>query len=97
MSELAGAGWAALVAADEEDEKAVGSSSCTVGLPPDMRIHTQTEYIHCLVPDLLPCYWGVIDPYKVGALLDGKPEGTFLLRIPFRHTHTRYRYRYRYR
>ncbi|XP_077788531.1 suppressor of cytokine signaling 5-like isoform X1 [Podarcis muralis] len=91
MSELAGAGWAALAATDEEDEEeeeeeqATGSSSCTAGLPPDVRIHTQIDYIHCLVPDLLqltqlPCYWGVMDRYEAEALLDGKPEGTFLLR-----------------
>ncbi|KAL2096705.1 hypothetical protein ACEWY4_008853 [Coilia grayii] len=49
------------------------------------RVHTQIDYIHCLVPDLLqitnlPCYWGVMDRYQAEALLEGKPEGTFLLR-----------------
>ncbi|XP_067222412.1 suppressor of cytokine signaling 9 [Chanodichthys erythropterus] len=49
------------------------------------RIHTQIDYIHCLVPDLLqiinlPCYWGVMDRYQAETLLEGKPEGTFLLR-----------------
>ncbi|XP_058601298.1 suppressor of cytokine signaling 9 isoform X2 [Onychostoma macrolepis] len=49
------------------------------------RIHTQIDYIHCLVPDLLritnlPCYWGVMDRYEAETLLEGKPEGTFLLR-----------------
>lgn len=49
------------------------------------RIHTQIDYIHCLVPDLLqitnlPCYWGVMDRYEAEKLLEGKPEGTFLLR-----------------
>lgn len=49
------------------------------------RVHTQIDYIHCLVPDLLqitnlPCYWGVMDRYQAETLLDGKPEGTFLLR-----------------
>ncbi|XP_077398144.1 suppressor of cytokine signaling 9 [Festucalex cinctus] len=48
-------------------------------------VHTQIDYIHCLVPDLLqitnlPCYWGVMDRYEAEGLLDGKPEGTFLLR-----------------
>lgn len=48
-------------------------------------IHTQIDYIHCLVPDLLqitnlPCYWGVMDRYEAETLLEGKPEGTFLLR-----------------
>lgn len=47
--------------------------------------HTQIDYVHCLVPDLLqisnnPCYWGVMDKYAAEALLEGKPEGTFLLR-----------------
>ncbi|XP_032446580.1 suppressor of cytokine signaling 9 [Xiphophorus hellerii] len=49
------------------------------------RFHTQIDYIHCLVPDLLqitnlPCYWGVMDRYEAETLLEGKPEGTFLLR-----------------
>lgn len=49
------------------------------------RIHTQIDYIHCLVPDLLqitslPYYWGVMDRYEAETLLEGKPEGTFLLR-----------------
>ncbi|XP_077423078.1 suppressor of cytokine signaling 9 [Vanacampus margaritifer] len=48
-------------------------------------VHTQIDYIHCLVPDLLqitnlPCYWGVMDRYEAEGHLDGKPEGTFLLR-----------------
>ncbi|XP_075719324.1 suppressor of cytokine signaling 5 [Rhinoderma darwinii] len=49
------------------------------------KVHTQIDYIHCLVPDLVeitgnPCYWGVMDRYEAEALLDGRPEGTFLLR-----------------
>lgn len=49
------------------------------------KYHTQIDYVHCLVPDLFqinnnPCYWGVMDRYAAEALLDGKPEGTFLLR-----------------
>ncbi|XP_068108479.1 suppressor of cytokine signaling 4 [Hyperolius riggenbachi] len=49
------------------------------------RYHTQIDYVHCLVPDLFqinnnPCYWGVMDRYAAEALLEGKPEGTFLLR-----------------
>ncbi|CAL8373754.1 unnamed protein product [Gadus morhua 'NCC'] len=54
--------------------------------PPDgYRIHTQIDYIHCLVPDLqqittLGCYWGVMDRYQAETLLEGRPEGTFLLR-----------------
>lgn len=53
--------------------------------PDGHRAHTQIDYIHCLVPDLLqitnlPCYWGVMDRYEAETLLEGKPEGTFLLR-----------------
>ncbi|KAK9509832.1 hypothetical protein O3M35_004736 [Rhynocoris fuscipes] len=48
-------------------------------------VHTQVDYIHCLVPDLLQItscsfYWGKMDRYEAERLLDGKPEGTFLLR-----------------
>ncbi|KAM4662498.1 suppressor of cytokine signaling 4 isoform 2-T2 [Discoglossus pictus] len=54
-----------------------------VETPP--KYHTQIDYVHCLVPDLFqinnnPCYWGVMDRYAAEALLEGKPEGTFLLR-----------------
>lgn len=69
------------------------SLSSTAVLPPTehnkphdgYRIHTQIDYIHCLVPDLLqitnlPCYWGVMDRYEAERLLERKPEGTFLLR-----------------
>uniref|UniRef100_A0A8C6UTH0 Suppressor of cytokine signaling 5b n=1 Tax=Neogobius melanostomus TaxID=47308 RepID=A0A8C6UTH0_9GOBI len=53
--------------------------------PGPWKVHTQIDYIHCLVPDLLqisslPCYWGVMDRYEAESLLDGRPEGTFLLR-----------------
>ncbi len=52
---------------------------------PHTTVHTQVDYIHCLVPDLptianCPCYWGVMDRYEAEKLLEGKPEGTFLLR-----------------
>lgn len=48
-------------------------------------IHSQVDYIHCLVPDLqkiTSCsfYWGKMDRYEAERLLEGKPEGTFLLR-----------------
>lgn len=47
--------------------------------------HTQVDFVHCLVPDLLSIsrctfYWGKMDRYEAERLLDGKPEGTFLLR-----------------
>ncbi|ESO12013.1 hypothetical protein HELRODRAFT_62096 [Helobdella robusta] len=48
-------------------------------------VHTQVDYIHCLVPDLhqiTNCnyYWGVMNRYEAEKLLDNKPDGTFLLR-----------------
>ena len=48
-------------------------------------VHTQIDYIHCLVPDLnqiAGCgfYWGVMDRYEAERLLENRPEGTFLLR-----------------
>jgi len=48
-------------------------------------VHTQVDYMHCLVPDLLQLtnrmfYWGVMDRYEAEKLLDGRPEGTFLVR-----------------
>jgi len=48
-------------------------------------VHTQVDYMHCLVPDLLKLtnsmfYWGVMDRYEAEKLLDGRPEGTFLVR-----------------
>uniref|UniRef100_A0AAR5P9M4 Suppressor of cytokine signaling 5 n=1 Tax=Dendroctonus ponderosae TaxID=77166 RepID=A0AAR5P9M4_DENPD len=47
--------------------------------------HTQVDFIHCLVPDLLSItncsfYWGKMDRYEAERLLEGKREGTFLLR-----------------
>uniref|UniRef100_A0A0R3RH31 SH2 domain-containing protein n=1 Tax=Elaeophora elaphi TaxID=1147741 RepID=A0A0R3RH31_9BILA len=48
-------------------------------------VHTSVHYTNCLVPrlDLIidsPYYWGIMDRYEAEALLDNKPEGTFLLR-----------------
>ena len=48
-------------------------------------VHTQVDYVHCLVPDLrsiTTCsfYWGKMDRYEAERLLEDKPEGTFLLR-----------------
>lgn len=48
-------------------------------------VHSQADYSHCLVPDLeriINCsfYWGKMDRYEAERLLEGKPEGTFLLR-----------------
>merc|ERR1711971_491937 len=49
------------------------------------RPHTQGDYIHHLVPDLCQItacsfYWGKMDRYEAEALLEGRPEGSFLLR-----------------
>ncbi|CAH2254920.1 suppressor of cytokine signaling 5 [Pelobates cultripes] len=62
-----------------------GDSHTQVNRQGAWKVHTQIDYIHCLVPDLIeitsnPCYWGVMDRYEAEALLEGKPEGTFLLR-----------------
>ncbi|XP_070571115.1 suppressor of cytokine signaling 5-like [Ptychodera flava] len=48
-------------------------------------VHTQIDYIHCLVPDLTSIanssfYWGKMDRYEAEKQLESKPEGTFLLR-----------------
>ncbi|XP_046401210.1 suppressor of cytokine signaling 5 [Ischnura elegans] len=55
-------------------------------------VHTQVDYIHCLVPDLLritACsfYWGKMDRYEAERLLDSRPEGTFLLRDSAQEEH----------
>ncbi|OCT79325.1 suppressor of cytokine signaling 5 [Xenopus laevis] len=62
-----------------------GDSHTQINKQGAWKVHTQIDYIHCLVPDLIeimsnPCYWGVMDRYEAEALLEGKPEGTFLLR-----------------
>ncbi|XP_070620386.1 suppressor of cytokine signaling 5-like [Erythrolamprus reginae] len=95
MTELTGPSRAVLTATDEqeeeEEEEEEGEEeleSALVALPEvrdGLRAHTQIDYIHCLVPDLLQlthlsCYWGVMDRYEAESLLEGKPEGTFLLR-----------------
>jgi suppressor of cytokine signaling 5 len=48
-------------------------------------IHSTIEYTNVLVPDMIsitsaPYYWGMMDRYEAENILDGKPEGTFLLR-----------------
>uniref|UniRef100_A0A6A7FUV7 Suppressor of cytokine signaling 5 n=1 Tax=Hirondellea gigas TaxID=1518452 RepID=A0A6A7FUV7_9CRUS len=55
------------------------------GAPVQRTVHTQVDYIHCLVPDLLAItscsfYWGKMDRYEAERLLENRPEGTFLLR-----------------
>ncbi|KAH8273744.1 hypothetical protein KR018_012319 [Drosophila ironensis] len=51
----------------------------------NMVVHSQIDFMHCLVPDLEKItnssfYWGKMDRYEAEHLLEGKPEGTFLLR-----------------
>ncbi|KAJ8883654.1 hypothetical protein PR048_015508 [Dryococelus australis] len=62
-------------------------SQLDVSLSPAVQrvVHTQVDYIHCLVPDLLQItscsfYWGKMDRYEAERLLEGRSEGTFLLR-----------------
>lgn len=48
-------------------------------------VHSQIDFMHCLVPDLEKIinsnfYFGKMDRYEAERLLEGKPEGTFLLR-----------------
>ncbi|XP_030051675.1 suppressor of cytokine signaling 5 [Microcaecilia unicolor] len=69
----------------QKQRQASGDSHAQVSRQGGWKVHTQIDYIHCLVPDLFnitsnPCYWGVMDRYEAEALLEGKPEGTFLLR-----------------
>jgi len=59
--------------------------SADMASPSYIRAHTTVDYLHCLVPrltDITSCgfYWGVMDRYEAEALLDNRPEGTFLLR-----------------
>ncbi|XP_067831106.1 suppressor of cytokine signaling 9 [Heptranchias perlo] len=88
MNELAGDDRATLQlqeSAPVEETPAPQQPPENVEVKDGYRAHTQIDYIHCLVPDLLelttfPCYWGVMDRYQAEALLEGKPEGAFLLR-----------------
>jgi len=55
-------------------------------------IHTTIEYTHRLVPNMVdivnaPYYWGSLDRYEAEALLDGRPEGAFLLRDSAQPSH----------
>uniref|UniRef100_A0A2M4AAS2 Putative suppressor of cytokine signaling 5 n=1 Tax=Anopheles triannulatus TaxID=58253 RepID=A0A2M4AAS2_9DIPT len=78
LAGVGGAGGAGAAAA-----AALGLPGAVGGL--HSRIHSQVDFIHCLVPDLqkiTSCsfYWGKMDRYEAERLLEGKPEGTFLLR-----------------
>lgn len=73
-------------APSEEDEEAVKVTAEEVAhMSGGSRPHTQVDYVHHLVPDLAQItgcsfYWGKMDRYEAEALLEGKAEGSFLLR-----------------
>lgn len=67
------------------DSDAIASSLSRSMLADPPAVHTQVDYAHFLVPDLLKItqcgyYHGVMDRYEAERLLENKPEGTFLLR-----------------
>jgi len=69
---------------EEEDEEDVKISAEMAAMAVS-RPHTQVDYIHHLVPNLThitTCsfYWGKMDRYEAEGLLEGQPEGSFLLR-----------------
>jgi len=69
---------------DEEDEEDVKINAEMAALSVS-RPHTQVDYIHHLVPNLIQIttcsfYWGKMDRYEAEGLLEGQPEGSFLLR-----------------
>lgn len=58
------------------------SISSSSGAP---AVVTQIDYVNFFIPNLreivnCPYYWGKIDRYEAEALLDNRPEGSFLLR-----------------
>ncbi|XP_064600437.1 uncharacterized protein LOC135466718 [Liolophura sinensis] len=79
----AGVGESSVDASEEENQY---SDVASLGpRAPYVSVHSQVDYVHCLVPDLAcitncSFYWGVMDRYEAEKLLENKPEGTFLLR-----------------
>jgi len=71
------------------------ASAAVVTMPSNERpivFHTQIDYTHELVPDMLEItncgfYWGKMDRYEAERLLENKPEGTFLLRDSAQEEH----------
>lgn len=68
-----------------ERQRRLGRAQLTTVHSNHLIVHSQVNYYHCLVPDLekitSSCYyWGKMDRYEAERLLEGKPEGTFLLR-----------------
>lgn len=67
-----------------DEQVSQNQDSFRVGLMMNV-VHSRVEYLHRLVPGMdaissCSYYWGKIDRYGAEKLLDGKPEGTFLLR-----------------
>ncbi|KAM7351983.1 suppressor of cytokine signaling at 36E isoform 1-T3 [Cochliomyia hominivorax] len=60
-------------------------TGCSTSTSSGPIVHSQVDFVHYLVPDLeritnSSFYWGKMDRYEAERLLEGKPEGTFLLR-----------------
>lgn len=70
---------------DEEEEEVKVTLEEMASMSLSSRPHTQVDYVHHLVPDLAQItscsfYWGKMDRYEAEALLEGRAEGSFLLR-----------------
>merc|ERR1712223_935920 len=70
---------------EEEEEEVKITAEEMANMAVSSRPHTQVDYVHHLVPDLVQItgcsfYWGKMDRYEAEALLEGRPEGSFLLR-----------------
>jgi len=70
---------------EEEEEEVKITAEELANMAVSSRPHTQVDYVHHLVPDLVQItgcsfYWGKMDRYEAEALLEGRPEGSFLLR-----------------
>lgn len=75
---------------DTAANRAAAAAAYAASISPP--VHTQIDYINCLVPDLKAIsncsfYWGKMDRYEAERLLEGKPEGTFLLRDSAQEDH----------
>jgi len=70
------------ISEDEEEDVRINVEMAALNIT---RPHTQVDYYHHLVPHLSEItnssfYWGKMDRYQAEALLEDKPEGSFLLR-----------------
>lgn len=69
----------------QSNQKQHGQANIVHTSDGEVKYHSKDYYVHFLVPDLekiTSCcyYWGKMDRYEAEKLLEGKPEGTFLLR-----------------